>query len=81
MLPIARRRRSGGRHNGRVSDPFDEFSFLPAQAADAGIAGPLPLGERLTLTLADGRSLSALRYDPRQARGTEGAARGPEGRR
>ncbi|MFG6476181.1 alpha/beta fold hydrolase [Microbacterium sp. P06] len=41
---------------------FDEFSFLPDQAADAGLPGPLPLGERLTLTLPDGRSLSALRY-------------------
>jgi pimeloyl-ACP methyl ester carboxylesterase len=49
-------------HNGRVSDPRDEFSFLPDQAADAGIDGPLPRGERLTLTLSDGRTLSALRY-------------------
>lgn len=46
---------------------FDEFSFLPAQAADAGIAGPLPHAERLALPLADGRSLSALRYLPAQA--------------
>lgn len=47
-----------------VSEPIDEFSFLPEQAADAGIAGPIPRGERLTLTLPDGRSLSALRYAP-----------------
>lgn len=45
----------------RVTD-FDEFSFLPAQAADAGITGPLPRGERVALTLPDGRTLSALRY-------------------
>lgn len=48
--------------NGRVSEPFDEFSFLPAQAADFGIAGPLPHGERVSLTLPDGRTISALRY-------------------
>ena len=41
---------------------FDEFSFLPAQAADAGIDGPLPSGERLTMTLPDGRVISALRW-------------------
>ncbi|MBU4465392.1 MAG: alpha/beta hydrolase [Actinobacteria bacterium] len=47
----------------RVTDTaFDEFSFLPSQASDAGIEGPLPRGERVTLALADGRSLSALRY-------------------
>ena len=43
-------------------DAFDEFSFLPAQAADIGVAGPLPRAERLSLALADGRTLSALRY-------------------
>jgi pimeloyl-ACP methyl ester carboxylesterase len=43
-------------------DVFDEFSFLPDQAADNGIPGPLPRVERLSLTLEDGRSLSALRY-------------------
>lgn len=53
--------------NGGVDDPIDEFSFLPAQAADAGIAGPLPRGERLNLTLDDGRTLSALRYAPSDA--------------
>ncbi len=50
---------------------FDEFSFLPDQAAEIGIAAPLPRGERLALTLADGRTLSALRYVP------AGAAEGP----
>lgn len=45
-----------------MDDPIDEFSFLAEQAADAGIAGPLPRGERLTLTLDDGRTLSALRW-------------------
>ena len=49
-------------HNERVSDPIDEFSFLPEQAAEAGIDGPTPHGERLTLAVADGRTLSALRY-------------------
>lgn len=43
-------------------DLFDEFSFLPEQAADNGIAGPLPAVERLSLSLGDGRTLSALRY-------------------
>lgn len=41
---------------------FDEFSFLSAQAADAGITGPLPRVERVALTLDDGRTLSGLRY-------------------
>lgn len=41
---------------------FDEFSFLPAQAADAGIGGPLPSVRRVSLTLDDGRTLSGLRY-------------------
>jgi len=50
------------RQNGRVSDPVDEFSFLPDQAADIGLHGPVPRGERLTLRLEDGRTLSALRY-------------------
>jgi pimeloyl-ACP methyl ester carboxylesterase len=45
-------------------DDFDEFSFLPDQAADAGIPDPLPLPERLSLILPDGRTLSALRYRP-----------------
>jgi pimeloyl-ACP methyl ester carboxylesterase len=50
-----------------VTGPIDEFSFLPDQAADAGIDGPLPRGERLTLALADGRALSALRWSPARA--------------
>lgn len=54
-------------HDERVSDPIDEFSFLPEQAAEAGIDGPVPRGERLSLTLADGRTLSALRYAPADA--------------
>lgn len=52
------------RHDERVSDPIDEFSFLPEQADEAGIHAPVPRGERLSLTLADGRTLSALRYFP-----------------
>ncbi|WP_307785397.1 alpha/beta hydrolase [Microbacterium hibisci] len=47
-----------------MSDPIDEFSFLPEQAAEAGIDGPVPRGERLTLALRDGRTLSALRWAP-----------------
>jgi pimeloyl-ACP methyl ester carboxylesterase len=54
-----------------VSDPIDEFSFLADQAADAGIDGPFPRGERLSLALEDGRTLSALRWTP------EGAGSGP----
>ena len=54
-------------HDERVSDPIDEFSFLPEQAAEAGIDTPLPRGERLSLPLADGRTLSALRYAPADA--------------
>ena len=54
-------------HNGRVSDPIDEFSFLPEQAAEAGIDRPIPHGERVTLTLPDGRALSALRFAPADA--------------
>lgn len=52
------------RENVRVTEPIDEFSFLADQAADAGIDGPSPHGERLSLTLPDGRTLSALRYMP-----------------
>ncbi|MFF2488377.1 alpha/beta fold hydrolase [Microbacterium sp. NPDC058062] len=47
-----------------MSDPIDEFSFLPEQAAEAGIQALVPQGERLSLALADGRTLSALRYTP-----------------
>ncbi|SFR99968.1 Pimeloyl-ACP methyl ester carboxylesterase [Microbacterium sp. cf046] len=45
-----------------MSEPVDEFSFLAGQAADFGIDEPIPRGERVGLTLPDGRSLSALRY-------------------
>ncbi len=45
-----------------TADPFDEFSFLPEQAADNAIPGPLPPVRRLRLALPDGRTLSALRY-------------------
>jgi pimeloyl-ACP methyl ester carboxylesterase len=45
-----------------VSEPLDEFSFLRGQATDFGIDAPIPRGERLNLTLEDGRNLSALRY-------------------
>lgn len=48
--------------NGAVPEPTDEFSFLPAQAAVAGVAGPLPVVRRTTLDLPDGRTLSALRW-------------------
>lgn len=47
-----------------MTEPENEFSFLPAQASDAGATGPLPRAERLSLALADGRTLSALRYTP-----------------
>jgi pimeloyl-ACP methyl ester carboxylesterase len=44
-----------------VTDDFDEFSFLPEQAADVG-AESVPPAARVSLTLADGRVLSALRF-------------------
>lgn len=47
-----------------ADDDFDEFSFLPEQAAENDIRTPLPHGERLNLTLPDGRVLSALRWTP-----------------
>lgn len=50
------------RENVRVSQPPDEFSFLADQAAEVGIDAPVPPGERLSLVLPDGRTLSALRY-------------------
>jgi pimeloyl-ACP methyl ester carboxylesterase len=37
-----------------------EFSFLPAQAEALGV--PVPLAQRLTLELTDGRQVSALRF-------------------
>ncbi|WP_460776265.1 alpha/beta fold hydrolase [Microbacterium sp. GXF7504] len=48
--------------SGVTTDAFDEFSFLPEQAADLGLTGALPSVRRLRLTLPDGRDLSALRY-------------------
>ena len=45
-----------------MTEPADEFSFLPEQAADAGLSGPLPHGERLQIDLADGRVVSGLRW-------------------
>lgn len=46
-------------------DAFDEFSFLPEQAQELGV--PATRVTRTALTLPDGRTLSALRWD---ARGT-----------
>ncbi|MFJ6531801.1 alpha/beta fold hydrolase [Microbacterium sp. NPDC091662] len=43
-----------------VAIDISEFSYLPAQADALGVA--LPSVERLTLPLADGRTLSALRF-------------------
>ncbi|MBT2485472.1 MULTISPECIES: alpha/beta fold hydrolase [unclassified Microbacterium] len=43
-----------------VAIDISEFSYLPAQAAALGV--PLPEVERLTLSLPDGRRLSALRF-------------------
>ncbi|MFS0867945.1 alpha/beta hydrolase [Microbacterium sp. 179-B 1A2 NHS] len=48
---------------------FDEFSFLPAQAASAGVAAP-PV-RRLTMPLDDGRVVSALQYGAPGATGFE----------
>ncbi len=42
---------------------FDEFSFLPEQATEAGLS-TVPRTRRLTHTLADGRTLSAIEYAP-----------------
>ncbi|MFJ6653270.1 alpha/beta fold hydrolase [Microbacterium sp. NPDC091313] len=44
------------------ADPFDEFSFLPEQAAAIGVGAAPPAARRLSLPLADGRTISALRY-------------------
>lgn len=43
-----------------VTTPTDEFRYLPAQAQTLDV--PLPPVERLSLSLPDGRTLSALRY-------------------
>ncbi len=44
-----------------TTTPFDEFSFLPAQAADIG-ATAIPPVRRRTASLPDGRTVSALQY-------------------
>ena len=44
------------------SDIRTEFDFLPAQAAAIGAPAPVPHVERLNLTLANGRTISALRF-------------------
>lgn len=43
-----------------VTNQTSEFDYLPLQAQAIGV--PVPPVERLSLTLADGRELSALRY-------------------
>ncbi|MFD5215835.1 alpha/beta fold hydrolase [Microbacterium sp. NPDC058345] len=43
-----------------VAEDTSEFRYLPAQAAALGT--PVPDATRISLTLADGRTLSALRY-------------------
>lgn len=50
-------------HNEAMDDgrPDDEFQFLPTQAAQLGL-DRIPSVRRLTHTLPDGRSVSALRY-------------------
>ncbi len=48
-------------------DAFDEFSFLPEQAAEIS-SGPVPPVVRLTLGLPDGRAVSALRFGRDQPR-------------
>lgn len=45
-----------------TDDVCNEFSFLAEQAEALGVSGPLPVVTRSTLTLPDGRSLSAIRY-------------------
>lgn len=40
---------------------FDEFSFLPDQAAEAGVT-PLPPVRRLAVSVGDSRTISALQY-------------------
>ncbi|MFT4136235.1 alpha/beta fold hydrolase [Microbacterium sp.] len=43
------------------AEPFDEFSFLAAQAAELGVAH-VPPAERIALTLPQGGTVSALRF-------------------
>ncbi len=47
-----------------VDDPIDEFSFLPAQAAQLGVEPPLPTGTRITVDAEDGGRVSALTWRP-----------------
>lgn len=49
-----------GAQNSPVAIDTSEFTYLPAQAEALGV--PLPEVQRLTLPLADGRALSALRF-------------------
>jgi len=44
-----------------TTTPFDEFSFLPAQAAGIGVTAVPPV-RRVTAPLPDGRTVSALQY-------------------
>lgn len=53
-----------------MSDSFDEFSFVAEQARAAGIDDPESTHRRLTITLEDGRSLSALRWGTESPRVT-----------
>lgn len=48
-------------HNDRMDDASDEFRFLPEQAADLDVEVVPPVA-RLTVTLPDGREVSALRF-------------------
>ena len=41
---------------------YDEFALLAENAAEAGVSGPLPNGMRVSCTLADGTSLSAIKW-------------------
>ncbi|MFF3028424.1 alpha/beta fold hydrolase [Microbacterium sp. NPDC057944] len=52
----------------QVAIDISEFSYLPAQAEALGV--PLPRVERLTLSLPDGRALSALRFGTESPRVT-----------
>ncbi len=50
---------SDAEQNNLVATDISEFSYLPAQAEALGV--PVPTAERVTLTLPDGRRISALR--------------------
>lgn len=51
----------------------DEFRFLAADAARVAVAAPLPRAHRVEAKLADGRSVSALTFEPAEAREPGGA--------